>query len=48
MVILNEAEDYAIENMISGVKMQKTDGAFYRFKNILTLPGRIRIQVKEN
>lgn len=48
MVILNEAEDYAIENLISGVKMQRTDGAMYRLRNILTLPGRIRIQVKEN
>ncbi|KAF0128763.1 MAG: hypothetical protein FD155_2973 [Bacteroidetes bacterium] len=48
MVILNEAEDYAIEEMISGVKMQKTDGTLYRLKNLLTLPGRIRIQVKEN
>ncbi len=48
MVILNEAEDYAIEEMISGVKMQKTDGTLYKIKNWLTIPARIRIQVKEN
>ncbi len=48
LVVLNEAEDYAIEDMINGVKMQKTDGAIYKLKNLLTLPGRIRIQVKEN
>lgn len=48
MVILNEAEDYAIEEMINGVKMQKTDGTIYRLKHLLTLPARIRIQVKEN
>lgn len=48
MIILNEAEDYAIEEMISGVKSHKTDNVFYKLKNLLTLPARIRIQVKEN
>lgn len=48
MAILNEAEDFAIEELISGIKVQKTDGVFYRFRNFITLPGRIRIQVKEN
>jgi polysaccharide biosynthesis transport protein len=48
MIILNEAEDYAIEELISGVKVQKTDNIFFKLKNILTMPARIRIQVKEN
>jgi polysaccharide biosynthesis transport protein len=48
MIILNEAEDYAIEELISGVKVHKTDNIFYKLKNILTMPARIRIQVKEN
>lgn len=48
LVILNEADDYAIEEMISGVKMQKTDSPLHKIKNLATLPGRIRIEVKEN
>lgn len=48
MIILNEAEDYAIEEMISGIKVQKTDTLFSRIKRIVTMPARVRIQVKEN
>lgn len=48
MVILNEAEDYAIREMISGVKSQRTDSITQRIKHYLTLPARIKIQVKEN
>lgn len=48
MIILNEAEDYAIEEMISGIKVQKTDTLYSRIKRIVTLPARVRIQVKEN
>jgi len=48
MIILNEAEDYAIEELISGVKVHKTDNIFYKLKNIVTMPARIRIQVKES
>jgi uncharacterized protein involved in exopolysaccharide biosynthesis/LysM repeat protein len=48
MVILNQAEDYAIREMISGVKFQRTDSIIQRIKNFLTLPTRIKIQVKEN
>ncbi|MDO8898503.1 MAG: LysM peptidoglycan-binding domain-containing protein [Bacteroidales bacterium] len=48
MIILNEAEDYAIEELISGVKVHKTDNIFYKLKNIATMPARIRIQVKES
>lgn len=48
MTILNEAEDYAIQDMISGVKTTKTDSIGSKIKNFATLPSRIRIQVKEN
>ncbi len=48
LVILNEADDYAIEEMISGIKMQKTDSPLHKIKNLASLPGRIRIEVKEN
>lgn len=48
MTILNEAEDYAIQDMISGVKATKTDTVGSKIKNFVTLPSRIRIQVKEN
>ncbi|MBK9290620.1 MAG: LysM peptidoglycan-binding domain-containing protein [Bacteroidetes bacterium] len=48
MLILNEAEDYAIRELISGVKAQRTDTLFSKLKYYLTLPGRIKIQVKEN
>lgn len=48
MTILNEAEDYAIQDMISGVKSTKTDSIGSKIKNFATLPSRIRIQVKEN
>lgn len=48
MVILNEAEDFAIRELISGVKSQRTDTLTSKLKHYLTLPGRIKIQVKEN
>ncbi|HMM10871.1 MAG TPA: LysM peptidoglycan-binding domain-containing protein [Bacteroidales bacterium] len=48
MVILNEAEDYAIREMISGVKSHRTDSITQRLKHYITLPARIKIQVKEN
>jgi uncharacterized protein involved in exopolysaccharide biosynthesis/LysM repeat protein len=48
MILLNEAEDYAIAEIISGIKVKKTSQTWYRIKNVLTFPGRIRIQVKEN
>lgn len=48
MVILNEAEDYAIREMISGVKVYRTDSITQKLKYYLTLPFRIKIQVKEN
>lgn len=47
MVILNEAEDYAIRELISGVKSQRTDSVTSKLKYYLTLPTRIKIQVKE-
>jgi uncharacterized protein involved in exopolysaccharide biosynthesis/LysM repeat protein len=48
MILLNEAEDYAIAEIISGVKVKKSSHTWYRIKNVLTFPTRIRIQVKEN
>lgn len=48
MILLNEAEDYAIAEIISGIKVKKTSQTWYRVRNILTFPTRLRIQVKEN
>ncbi|MFZ4462317.1 MAG: LysM peptidoglycan-binding domain-containing protein [Bacteroidales bacterium] len=48
MIILNEAEDYAIAEIISGVRVKKSSQTWYRIKRVLTLPFRLRIQVKEN
>jgi hypothetical protein len=48
MIILNEAEDYAISEIISGVKVKKSSRTWYRIKKFVTFPSRIRIQVKEN
>jgi len=48
MVILNQAEDYAIREMVSGYKREKQNTLIYKFRQLLTLPSRIRIQVKEN
>jgi uncharacterized protein involved in exopolysaccharide biosynthesis/LysM repeat protein len=48
MILLNEAEDYAIAEIISGIKVKKTSQTWYRVKNVLTFPTRLRIQVKEN
>ncbi|MBU1010984.1 MAG: LysM peptidoglycan-binding domain-containing protein [Bacteroidetes bacterium] len=48
MVILNEAEDYAIQEMISGFKREKQNTLLQKVKYYATYPFRIRIQVKEN
>jgi uncharacterized protein involved in exopolysaccharide biosynthesis/LysM repeat protein len=48
MVILNQAEDYAIREMVSGYKSDKPNTLIHRIRHILSLPSRIRIQVKEN
>lgn len=48
MVILNEAEEYAIDEIMSGVKVKKTSPMWKKVKSVLTYPARLRIQVKEN
>ncbi|MCK9448467.1 MAG: LysM peptidoglycan-binding domain-containing protein [Bacteroidales bacterium] len=48
MVVLNEAEGYAIEEIISGIQFQKTDTFWQRLKRFLLYPTRLRIQMKES
>ncbi len=48
MIILNEADEYAIEEIISGMKIQRQKNSWKRVKRILTYPSRLRIQVKDN
>ncbi|MDA3943867.1 MAG: LysM peptidoglycan-binding domain-containing protein [Bacteroidetes bacterium] len=48
MVVLNEAQDYAIEEIISGIKIKKTSPFWKKVKYTLSYPTRIRLQVKEN
>ncbi len=48
LIVLNEAEDYAIEEIISGVKVKKTSPIWAKIRHTLSYPTRIRIQVKEN
>ncbi len=48
MIILNEAEDFAISEIISGIKVKKSSETWQRIKNVLFFPTRLRIQVKEN
>ncbi len=48
MVILNEADSYAIDEIISGMKIQRKRKTWKKVKHIITYPGRIRVQVKDN
>ena len=48
IVILNEAEEYAIAEIMSGVKVKKTSPVWKKVKHVLSYPSRLRIQVKEN
>jgi len=49
MVVLNEAEDYAVEELISGIKVKKTSPFQKRFKKVMAFPSRIKIvPAKEN
>lgn len=48
LIIMNEAEDYAIEEIISGIKVKKTSPFWAKVRHTLTYPTRIKIQVKES
>lgn len=49
MVVLNEAEDYAVEELISGVKTKKTSPFQKSFKKVIEFPSRIKVvPAKEN
>jgi hypothetical protein len=48
MIIMNEAEDYAIEEIISGIKVKKSSPFWAKVRHTLTYPARIKIQVKES
>ncbi|MDY0075856.1 MAG: LysM peptidoglycan-binding domain-containing protein [Bacteroidales bacterium] len=43
MVVLNEAEDYAVEELISGIKVKKTSTFQKKFKKVMAFPSRIKI-----
>lgn len=43
MVVLNEAEDYAVEELISGVKTKKTSPFRKNFKKVIEFPSRIKV-----
>ncbi|MCK9451187.1 MAG: LysM peptidoglycan-binding domain-containing protein [Bacteroidales bacterium] len=43
MVVLNEAEDYAVEELISGIKVKKTSAFQKNFKKVIAFPSRIRV-----
>lgn len=47
-IVLNEAEDYAIEEIISGIKVKKTSPFKAKLLHAISYPARIRVQVKEN
>lgn len=48
MTILNEADEFAIDEIISGMKIQRNKKTWKRVKHVITYPSRIRIQVKDN
>jgi len=48
MVILNQAEDFAIQELISGFNREKQNNLLQKLKYIVLFPSRIRFQVKEN
>lgn len=48
IVVLNEAEDYALQEIVSGVKVHRSDSFWAKARRVVSYPGRIRIQVKEN
>jgi len=49
MVILNEAEDYAVEELISGIKVKKNSAFKKSVKKVMNFPSRIRIvEAEEN
>jgi polysaccharide biosynthesis transport protein len=48
LTILNEADEFAIDEIISGMKIQRNKKTWKRVKHVITYPSRIRIQVKDN
>jgi uncharacterized protein involved in exopolysaccharide biosynthesis/LysM repeat protein len=48
LIVLNEAEDYAIEEIISGIKVKKTSPFKAKLLRVISYPARIKVQVKEN
>lgn len=44
MVVLNEAEDYAVEELISGIKTKKTSPFQKSVKKAMSFPSRIRVE----
>lgn len=48
LAILNEADEFAIDEIISGMKIQRNKKTWKRVKHVITFPSRIRIQVKDN
>ncbi len=48
LAILNEADEFAIDEIVSGMKIQRNKRTWKRVKHVITYPSRIRIQVKDN
>jgi polysaccharide biosynthesis transport protein len=48
LTILNEADEFAIDEIISGMNIQRNKKTWKRVKHVITYPSRIRIQVKDN